>query len=218
MPKPKKKQKKSPVKPVFKIYCEGEKTEPYYLRGYINEYHSGRRTLFVIPKTNKNTPVQLVDEAIDEKQKGNTGDIYWVVFDRESTTKYSHKLHTEARRKAKKNGIEIALSNVCFEFWLLLHFEKTTAAYNSYDDLIRKSNLKKYLKERGIENYDKALTILYNEVSKENGVQNAIINAEQVNKQISEAAQQGEEEPHFLNPYTDVYKLLSSMREFSKSN
>lgn len=58
MPKNKeKRRKKIPLKPVFKIFCEGEKTEPLYIKGYINYFHSDQRRIIVVEKTEKNTPV-----------------------------------------------------------------------------------------------------------------------------------------------------------------
>ncbi|MGK2315867.1 hypothetical protein, partial [Klebsiella pneumoniae] len=44
-----------------------------------------KRTLsvFKIPKTRKNTPEQLVDEAIKKKNSSSSaeGDVFWVVYD-----------------------------------------------------------------------------------------------------------------------------------------
>ena len=45
--------------------------------------------------TNKNTPVQLIDVAIDAKKQGSPDEVVWVVFDRESESKYSHELHVQ---------------------------------------------------------------------------------------------------------------------------
>lgn len=52
---------------VMYIYCEGEKTEPLYLEAYISERSKRTLSVFKIPKTRKNTPEQLVDEAIKKK-------------------------------------------------------------------------------------------------------------------------------------------------------
>ncbi|WP_405021879.1 RloB domain-containing protein [Klebsiella pneumoniae] len=43
--------------------------------------------------------------------------------------------------KANRHGINIAISCVCFELWLLLHFGFTTKV--SYDNLVLSSPLKK---------------------------------------------------------------------------
>ena len=47
MPKPRSAANK-PVKPILHIFCEGEKTEPNYLNGYLGKFHPGNRRLNVI--------------------------------------------------------------------------------------------------------------------------------------------------------------------------
>jgi len=56
-----------PLKPNLHIYCEGEKTEPNYIRSYIETRFPGTR-LSPVRRTRKNTPVQLVEEAIKAKE------------------------------------------------------------------------------------------------------------------------------------------------------
>jgi len=158
--------------------------------------------------------VQLVEVAIEHKKTTTKNDIYWVVFDRESIAKYSHSLHLEARNLANKNNIEIGFSNVCFEFWLLIHMEYSTASYDSCSDLLAQSNLKSALKKRGIDNYDKGFAYLFDTLKNDSGVERAIKNAAKVNKSVLESAESGKDLPHFLNPYTDVHDLFVDMDNF----
>ena len=46
------------LKPVLHIFCEGEKTEPNYLNGYLQKNYSGNRLLKVVrvEKTADSTP------------------------------------------------------------------------------------------------------------------------------------------------------------------
>lgn len=156
----KKINKKLTVLPKLWILCEGSKTEINYLKSYIKDRHcNNRRVSFIkIPKVPETTPESLVKKAVKEKKSSTSikGDIFWVVYDRESPTKYPDHLHGQAITTAKNNGIEVALTNVCVEMWLLLHFNYTTASYNSCDDLLRNSNLKEECKSIGIKSYDKA--------------------------------------------------------------
>jgi len=209
-----KKKPKSNIKliPAFHIFCEGEKTEPYYIRGYISHFHSEHRNILIVENSKKNTPVQLVEEAIIHKAKGNTDDIYWAVFDRESVNKYSHKLHVEARSLANKHHIEIAFSNVCFEQWLLLHLTYSTAGYESCDDLLNRSPLKSLLKKKGINDYNKGLACLFD--SLKNEIDDAITNSTRVNKNALKTAENGKTIPPYLNPYTDVHELLIDIDNF----
>lgn len=162
----------------------------------------------------KNTPVELVKEAIAHKTSGNDKDIYWVVFDRESVRKYSHEKHLEARQTANDHDIEIAFSNVCFEYWFLLHFGYSAASYDSCDDLLNRSQLKQKLADRGIEKYDKGIAYLFDKLSQHNGILNAIINGDRSRKQALAAAERGKDSPCYLNPYTDVHELLIDMKNF----
>ncbi len=218
MPRDRKKKGK-PVKPTLHIFCEGEKTEPYYLKSYISEFHSSTRQLatILVEKTDKNTPVSLVEEAIaHQNRNGLKIDEYWVVYDREAINKYSHALHQQARQKADANGINIALSNVCFEHWLLLHLEDHRRGYSNCSELLKQSNFKSLLEsECGIKNYDKGLPILFDKIK--HGINDAKDRAEVICKGAKKTAEVGKDAPHYLNPYTDVYKLLDAMKEFEKT-
>lgn len=193
------------------IYCEGAKTEPSYISSYISEFASDKAKVLSIEPTRKNTPIQLVEEAIKKKEKCFSGDEFWVVYDRESVSKYSKENHKIALDKAKANGINVVISNVCFEFWILLHFEETTKTFSSYENLMNSSNLKDYLKRVGIRKYDKGSDELYHKINK--GVAYARQRAKSVNSSVSQVAAMGVE-PYELNPYSNVYELLDAIDAF----
>lgn len=104
------------------------------------------------------------------------------MFDREAEAKYPHTLHQQAREKADANGIQIAFSNVCFEYWILLHFEFTTSCFGSYDELKRNSKLTEYLRHIGINNYDKASPLLFEKIKDK--IEDAKQNAERLKRQV----------------------------------
>ncbi len=214
MPKPKKDKIKINIKPVFHIFCEGMKTEPYYINAFINFFHSEYRNVLVVEKAKKNTPVQLVEEAIQAKTDGGDNDIYWVVFDRESVSKYPHDLHLQARQKAQAHNIEIAFSNVCFEIWLLMHFTKSSACYTCCQDAISQSILKRKLSELGIPNYDKGLPFIFDKLKK--NIPEAIINAELIMNDAFGSASSDQKLPHYLNPYTNVHELFIDIKNFTE--
>ncbi|GHT87867.1 hypothetical protein AGMMS49960_02560 [Betaproteobacteria bacterium] len=208
MPKPQRRVVRS-IAPKLHIFCEGEKTEPDYFRHYLSlkdkESLSGssRDPVVVIEQRKKNTPVQLVEEAVDKKKNYLEGDEVWVVYDRESEGRYPDSLHAKARKKADANGVRIALSNVCFEFWLLLHFEYTAAAYNSCDQLLENSKLAR----QHIPNYEKGKARKYSDKEIEMARKNAV----RLNQQTMNGADPAWTQPHQWNPYTDVYKLLDAI-------
>ena len=205
--------------PKLHIYCEGAKTEPNYLNGYISNNYPGnvRLKIIEIVPTKKNTPKQLVDEAVwDKKHKYPEGDFFWVVYDRESKYKYSDKLHMEAYQKAKNNNVNIGLSNVCFELWLLLHFQDTYAPYSCCDDLIKNSSLHAECKKLGLSSYSKGDKYIFNKI--DNLIGKARERAEKMNMDILASADPFRVQPYHLNPYTDVHKLLDAIDKFAKDN
>lgn len=195
-------------KPRLHIFCEGEKTEPQYLLGYVETHFPGTK-LSPVRKTDKNTPVQLVEEAIAAKKNNPDDDEFWVVYDREAANKYPDGLHAEARIKAKAEGINIALSNVCFEVWILLHFQATVAPYDSYTDLRKNSYLTKH-----IPGYDKGAKRSFSDEE----VCMARKNAAKLNSQTIAGANPEWTQPHQWNPYTDVHTLLDAIDEFGKTH
>jgi len=203
------------VKPVFHIYCEGE-TEEAYLHGYINKFYSGNRRLKVIKieKTVKNKGKELVTEAIECKKKCLKGDLFWVVYDRESEQEYPNEKHKIAYDKAEPKNISIAISNICFEVWILLHFQATVRPYNSYDDLIKKSPLRDLCKKRGLDDYKKGNKQLF-DIFKKKELDDAKTRAERMNQNTQENADPKWTMPYQWNPYTNVHELLDAIDEFA---
>ncbi len=205
-------------KPVMHIYCEGEKTEPNYINGYINSKHGGNRRLKIIriEKTSKNTPIQLVEEALKQQKSHSTPDedVFWVVYDRESNQKYPDSLHKKAYEKAGKR-LNIALSNVCFEIWILLHFQEVTAPYSNYDDLYKNSQLCHHLAEAGLNKYEKSVASLYSYLDK--NVLDAKSRADRMNKATVNSSGAASK-PYQLNPFTEMHKLLDAIDDFMENN
>jgi len=201
--------------PLLKIFCEGEKTEPNYIAGYLNDMtDQSRRSLIRIQINDKNTPVQLVDEAIKEKNKPTSlnEDQIWVVYDRESIAKYKEKLHTEALKKAEINNINIALSNVCFEYWLLLHIKDTTAPYGSFSDLKSKSEFFEEFKKIFPLGYEKSSRSIFTLLK--HGLGDARRRAKRLNLDGVTSAPPGKSYPHQINPFMGMVCLLDAIDKF----
>lgn len=210
MPRNRQKGKMLSVRPVFHVFCEGEKTEPNYLAHYKDLFCNGAACI-KIERTNKNTPVELVKVAASSRRgnKLSAKDEYWVVYDRESPAKYPEELHARARDVAKSNGINIALSNVCFEVWLLLHEQKTCASCNSCDELLSRPDFKK-----AFPHYEKGEAC----VLTRDKIANARRNAAIMNKATISGANTDWDVPSKWNPYTDMHKLLDAIDGFLNRN
>ncbi len=202
MPKPRRENSR-PVRDRILILCEGIKTEPKYFNGIKADIHLKNRLSALrieILDTKINTGKELVKKAKelkeDAEQEGNPYDKIWVVLDRDGYTK-----HPQAFNQAKDNNIHIAFSCVAFEYWFLLHFEKTAKAFNKADELIR------HLKTKGYSNYEKSLNHYgFLKEKTEFAIKNAVWIREK-HHYYEESSQSHER--HKLNPFTDVDKLVA---------
>lgn len=73
----------------------------------------------------------LASSRLEAKRSGDPNarfDEVWVVFDRDE-----HPRYDEAVNMARANGIELAVSNPCFELWLLLRFRENPGAQHRHD-------------------------------------------------------------------------------------
>ncbi|MBC3767207.1 RloB family protein [Neptunicella marina] len=216
MPRSKSKPKKV-VQSKLWLYCEGTKTEVNYLNKYKTDKHCNNRlvSLIRVPQISQNTPKSIVDRVVEEKRKSSShkGDIHWVIYDRESITKYSEKLHSQAIKKATDNNIKVALSNVCFELWILLHFGFSEAAYSDCKALTSSKAFKENIKKVGIENYEKGQADIYTRLKPY--LNDARKNAEKLVIQNKGSYPAGT--PTFkMNPSTDFHLVLDAIDNFVK--
>lgn len=112
---------------VVALLTEGEVTEPEYFRA-IGSANSAVRVRVIATDM---TPSQLVDRArkvlrASDKARRVSGspdyDEIWCVMDTDA-----HPDLAEATQVAARSGIRTAVSNPCFELWLLLHLGEQTA-------------------------------------------------------------------------------------------
>jgi len=93
-----------------------------------------RLQLKVIPcQENRSSPMQVFNHLKEEIQKEplRDDDEIWVVID---VDRYQKHLPNVARL-CKDCGFNLAVSNPCFEYWLLLHFQNPKKHYNSCSDV-----------------------------------------------------------------------------------
>ena len=184
----------------FLIVCEDTKSACHYfeaLKSYLNldatsvrVAHSGGRT----------QPIQVVNEAIrlkeaSAKEESGTEPFsqVWCVIDGDYGTKINN-----ARASANAKEIQLAISNKCFEYWILLHFEESSSPTDDCAGVVSR------LKKR-IPNYDKGFSS-YQAIVPD--VDSACTRAEKLRKP---GLARGEN-PEDQNPCTEVYLLVSAIR------
>jgi hypothetical protein len=107
----------------FLIYCEGRITERIYIDGVKQELRNAGVQVEVGPKHGE--PVGLVRAAAKHARRFTTSDPehfdeVWCVFDVEAPR--AHCGLDEATALAEQHSILCAITNPCFELFLLLHF------------------------------------------------------------------------------------------------
>ena len=95
------------------IVTEGERTEPEYLKAFVRIH--GVKAAEVIGVGEE--PRAVVERAISERSKLRKDplgrhDTVWAMFDRDE-----HPRFAEAKNLALAHGVQLAVSNPCFELW-----------------------------------------------------------------------------------------------------
>jgi RloB-like protein len=131
----------------FLLYCEGEGTEPDYFIGFARFL---RTSLIEVEIAEDRTtdPKRLVElakakrfdsdrEAERARDDSLRYDEVWCVFDRDD-----HAHFNDAINQAMANNLNVAVSNPCFELWILVHFQDQYAFIAGHKAL---SAVKKHL-------------------------------------------------------------------------
>ncbi|MBP6949053.1 MAG: RloB domain-containing protein [Candidatus Pacebacteria bacterium] len=103
---------------VIRIYTEGTVTEPNYFNSIKNELRLPEVEINVYGCGDHTVPLVKLAVARKEEIGADEETEWWVVIDKDD-----HDGFDESISLAKKNDINVAYSNECFELWFILHFE-----------------------------------------------------------------------------------------------
>ncbi len=148
----------------FLIVSEGENTEPEYFKYVRDKLKLGAVNVEITKSTLGTAADQVVEYAIELKQqreeaatKDRLGfgevvyDEVWAVFDMD--TAVSSGKWSRASSLSQTNGIKLAHSHPCFEYWILLHWGFTARPFQNYTqtkaELRGIHELRAYDKNRG---------------------------------------------------------------------
>ncbi len=106
---------------IFVIAVEGEKTEARYFslfdsdRVHVEVLSAGQDGL--------SAPRQVIERLVEFEEQFDLGkdDERWLVID---VDRQRPQFLSEATQVAQESGYGLAISNPCFELWLLLHFQE----------------------------------------------------------------------------------------------
>lgn len=187
--------------PAVLIVCEGYNTEYNYFVELRRSLDLDNTTVD-IPRNDKGSaPISVVDYAKEKHQNGNGYDIVFCVFDRDEHESYRRALQAiegYAQRKRDPIPMRGIPSIPCFEFWLLLHFERSDAPFGGCTEVIR--SLHRHLPE-----YDKAGTNFYAVLLQNTNT--AIQNAKWVLERQRDAGTD--------DPTTRVHEVVEHMRRLA---
>lgn len=111
--------------PRILIACEGKRTE----KGYFSHIRHSERLPINLEIISVNDPSALLDRALELKADSQRDarrfsddtrlfDEIWCVFDVDR-----HPRLDQVKSRAQASSIHVAISNPCFELWVLLHFQ-----------------------------------------------------------------------------------------------
>jgi len=185
------------------IVCEGEKTEPNYLRELIAHYQLSSANVEIVGDGDP-APISVVDHALTKFRNDPDYNAVFCVFDRDGHESYERALRAidaakplhrgNGKRKDDKAKLEAITSIPCFEYWILLHYVFTTAPMPRFADV--ESRLRAIPEHSG---YAKGARNLF--ARTKDLLQTALANANRANAQAADN--------HTDNPTTQLPTLIS---------
>jgi len=186
------------------ILCEGE-SEIKYLKGYQSEEKNRRKLSGVkieLYQPENFSPYGLLIEAKkrikEAKREKYVFNQVWIVFDRNG-----HANIPKTFSEANDVNINIAFSLISFEYWILLHFEKSRRYYPNCEALIYYIEKKSYILDYCKTNY-------YSKIVDHQ--QTALENAQWLHKQNEPDLSRGIHR-YELPAYTNFDQLFSALQQ-----
>lgn len=196
------------------MICEGEKTEPLYLRALASNLGL---TAFEICSECDSAPISLVQCGKQILISDPDFDLIFFVFDRDSHSSYEEALNLIKGLQNQKNHrnktIRAITSIPCFEIWFLLHFEAHNSPYVASNGKSSCENLISTLKEKkGFENYAKGHGGYFNLLA--DRLPQAKVFSDRILKQSIDAG----EPKHHGNSTTLMHILIEELQKLAEDN
>ncbi|MFC0082865.1 RloB family protein [Aciditerrimonas ferrireducens] len=125
------------------VYCEGSTTERQYLEMLRGLPAVRRAVALEIVRPGRHGaggPQAMVERAVAERQdRDDQDDEVWCVFDVECPVQ--HPSLQQAVELATRKNIHLAISNPCFEIWLILHLTDHTRWLTNTDAIALRAQL-----------------------------------------------------------------------------
>ena len=197
------------IRNLFRIYCEGENTEPEYFKSFpvttetkIEAIGLGRSKTALVEKA-----VELFtkDRLLPGQDNFDHDRQLWVVFDFDVRGINREAMdYNRAIELAGQYGIRVAYSNDSFELWFVLHYQYHEAAVtrNEYYQILSEKLNCNYPEEGKTKEFSQSMyaIIIAHQAA-------AIQNAERLFKHMEDAVYSDQ------NPCTTVFKLVLELNK-----
>ncbi len=175
------------------VFTEGKKSEPEYVNELKRLPHVDENVALNLElRPEHGVPLTLVQLAVERKNDHEV-DECWCIFDVEWPR--NHPNLKSAVLLAQANGIRLAISNPCFEVWLILHHQEL----NRFDNTATVESASRALDRRAGESIDAAF---YMPLRRKAAKRAQILDARH--------ERNGTKLPH-NNPSSGMYKFLMSV-------
>jgi hypothetical protein len=198
-------RRRGPVREPYEvvlIVCEGTKTEPNYFNRFRAVYGLSNANVRIMPGPGSD-PMSIVIFAIAEIEREEDYDRVYCVFDRDRHTNFDDAIRRIDDYVRGTDRRLIAITSVpCFEVWVLLHFQYTTA---SFVPAAGSSGCTMVLREvqRYFPSYSKGHKTAFDELMPK--MEDAMRNADLLYKHNSRTMS--------VNPATSVHELVQYLRQ-----
>lgn len=194
--------------PYTMIVSEGTKTEPIYIRGFVDKVNGHFKGItakphIVVYGTGRNTNglIRFVDKMIADGEWAHYKKI-WLMYDKDDFPPANFD-NTQFEAEARKNPtMAVAWSNESIELWFLLHFEDYNAN-NGRKQYIDKLN--RYF------DYSKTREDLYEVLNKKGSLEDAKRRARKKYQEFLEAKVSS---MSAMVPATRVYELVEELESY----
>ena len=182
-----------PPRSITLILCEGETEREYFEAARIH-YKLTTAEIVLAENTVGSAPISVVKCAEDKCAERGGYDKVFCVFDRdghESFQRARDRIRTLTSRKRFLSPIEEAISVPCFEFWVLLHFERTDRQFDHCSVVVD------WIRDQHVPGYAKADAAIARKLIVR--VQDALTHADWL---------EGRAENNNYDPYTSIHHVL----------
>lgn len=188
------------------LVCEGECTEPFYLKGLREYFGINAASVEIIEGQSKSNAVAVIKRARERFAQMPRDRVFVVIDGEQHDLAQALKLCKEPLQRGNKKKrlpticIEPIITTPCFEVWLLLHFRYCDQPFGHFDDVLPELQI-------NLPDYSKADPRIFAKVGGGEGLERAMLFAQQLRQAVATTGAN--------SPKTDMDKLVVALRSIA---